>query len=139
MRRVFSLLQAVWLALLIAEPAALHACEMHGSGHGTHAATVAAAPDAGVAHDGHEGHHAAARASAPDYAPASGNTASRHCQCLGECCAAAVATLAPTPDIPAVALIAALRSPVDAAESVERRAPDLRLPFANGPPEALTI
>ncbi|HRN54434.1 MAG TPA: hypothetical protein PK788_13140, partial [Gemmatimonadaceae bacterium] len=89
MRRVIALLQAVWLALLIAEPAALHACEMHASGHSTHDAPVVAG--ASVHHSGHE------HAIHDDASAVPEDAGAAVCQCLGSCCAAATAALVPTP------------------------------------------
>jgi len=132
MRRLFALLQAVWLASLIAEPAALHACEMHAAGHATHA-SGAMDRDADADEHAHHGHESAdAAPSVPDDAPPSA------CQCLGECCAAAAAALVESPAVPAVACIAAVPTRVDIAAQRPARAADLRLPFANGPPGTLT-
>lgn len=148
MRRIFALLQATWLALLIAEPASLHACAMHATGHGSHA--VAASPADGApssAHDDHHQHHApqAESAVAVDHAaivadvPADTEQgATSHCQCLGECCAAAATTLAATVSLDEARVVTvAVYAPV-VRERIATRAADLRLPFANAPPVALT-
>jgi len=136
MRRAFALLQAVWLALLIAEPAALHACEMHASGHASHAVSHAAEPAAQEhVHDG----SGAQETMATPVPSAPASDFSEHCQCLGECCAAATATLASPPAIPAVALIAAVETRHAVTRDVATRAADLKLPHATAPPVALTI
>lgn len=134
MRRTFALLQAVWLALLIAEPGALHACAMHGSGHGVHAVPISTTD---AAADEHAHHHA--DADAPSDIASTDAPNAEHCQCLGECCATALAAL------PSVNIAESRVQYVDAsvAPSVARlhatRAPDLRLPFAHAPPGPLTV
>ena len=129
MRRVFALLQAVWLALLIAEPASLHACDMHASGHASHAALAPTTVDDDSAHA--HAHHENGPTETDDAEPSP-------CQCLGNCCAAATASLTAGPEIPAVALIAAAPASRDVETNRCARAPDLQLPFANGPPATLT-
>jgi len=133
MRRVLALLQAAWLALLIAEPASLHACAMHATGHAGHTTRVDA-PAQGPTEDAatHEhAHHEDAPATPDDLTQSM-------CQCLADCCAAAAVALFTAPDFPAVARIAATRTRVTVAAQGSARAPDLRLPFANGPPSTLT-
>ncbi|MBX3132357.1 MAG: hypothetical protein KF689_03065 [Gemmatimonadaceae bacterium] len=141
MRRTFAVLQALWLALLIAEPANLHACDMHAGGHAAHTgpAFAAAAERADATHDehAHHGHHAESldEDSVP---PTPDDGAGSACQCLGECCAAAVAALAATPAIPVAVPVDAPAPRRSAATRAVPRAPDLQLPFANAPPAALT-
>lgn len=128
MRRTFALLQAAWLAMLIAEPTSLHPCPMHASGHGSHAAP-AAVPAA--AHEGHA--HDAAHA-----ATDSEQGATPHCQCLGQCCVAAVDALGARVAIAGARIVTvAVYAPATGAR-IASRAADLRLPFANAPPVVLT-
>ena len=118
---------ALWFAIVLGDPGVLHACPMHG-GHGaTHAA---------AAHAGH-GMHAASAAST------SASEATQHhetpalCTCVGQCCAAS--TVAPVPTVPAVhvpAAVAEVQHPLTAPSADAPASPDLRLPFANGPPTA---
>lgn len=148
MRRIFALVQAAWLALLIAEPASLHACAMHATGHGSHA--VAAAPAGEVrapALDAHHQHHATHDGSAvaveratvaTDAQPETEQGATSHCQCLGECCAAAATALATKVSLVEARVVTVAVYAPDAHERIAARSADLRLPFANAPPVALT-
>jgi hypothetical protein len=134
MRPFLALLQASWLALLIAEPAALHACAMHSSGHGTHTTAVVATQAANEAADDHAHHHAAAEAASVP----TDDLSDAPCQCLGECCAAAVAALPATSLEPAsVGRVAVVPAETHVAVAA-LRAPDLQLPYANAPPGPLT-
>ena len=134
MRRSFALLQALWLALLIAEPFPLHACAMHAGGHGVHAA-----PPPAEAHADHQHHHDPAAAHAEDVAaPPIDAESPAVCQCLGQCCAGAVAPLAAA-FVSTVATPSAV-VPIELPGISEHviRAPDLQLPFPTAPPAALT-
>lgn len=123
LRRAFAIGCAAWLAIMIAEPAALHVCEMHG---GTGHAAVAAEPTAAHAHGAH---HEATPADQDAHA----------CTCLGECCA-----IAHTPVLTAeIATFAPLGVRREVAFPLARVAGrvsvGLRLPFATAPPVLPTI
>lgn len=68
LRRLFAAACGLWLALFLAEPAALHACAMHGSGSSAHRHASHLAQGAHSTH-GHE------RATT--------------CTCIGGCCVSA--------------------------------------------------
>lgn len=121
--RAFAAVMAAWLAIVMAEPAVLHACPMHGGAH--------AAIESGSASAMTMAHGAAAQSSDRPSHPAPGH----QCTCLGQCCApvgvaapAALVALAPAPES-AAARDAGLPDfeyvPVAAAHV---------LPFPNGPP-----
>lgn len=112
-------MQAIWLALLIAEPAPLHACAMHATGHGSH----------GVAEHDHHGDHAA---------PEQEDGATSHCQCLGDCCAAAATTFAAPVTLDEARVVAVAVYAPAARARIGARAADLQLPFATAPPVDLT-
>ena len=129
--RPFAALFALWFAVIIGDPGLLHACPMHGSHGGAHAA---ASSTAGEHHSAamHEG--ATTDAASHDASPHHG---SNSCTCVGQCCA--------TPSLAPLPAVANLHVPATVAlvEPVQRvalqpttAAPDLRLPFANGPPTA---
>jgi hypothetical protein len=142
--RPFAALFALWFAVIIGDPGLLHACPMHGN-HGS--AHAAAASTAGGHHAATMHTSAATSDEASSNAPAgmshqTSHDASHHsgsntCTCVGQCCA--------TPAIAPVPAVANLHVPATVAlvEPVQRvalqpatTAPDLRLPFANGPPTA---
>ena len=80
--RIFAALWAIWFATALSEPAALHACAMHGLAHGVHAAqpqsgSSASAPVAPHAHAAKSG-----KAPGPTHAD---------CTCIGGCCVAIAA------------------------------------------------
>ena len=70
LHRIFAAACGLWLALSLAQPAALHACAMHGSQHPAHA---------------HDAMHAGSDAS---HSP-SGHEPATSCTCPGDCCVAA--------------------------------------------------
>ena len=132
--RAFAALFALWIAALLGDPGTLHSCAMHGgvAGHGVRAGHAPAAAAAHHVHDAHASerdvHHAASHDSAPS-AP------SGPCTCIGHCCA--VAAVAPLPTLGTLVVpvaIAAEHDPLEAPRIAPPAAPDLRLPFANGPP-----
>lgn len=134
MRRCFALLQAIWLALLIAEPFPLHACAMHSGGHGVHAAPPVVDADAAHHHDDPTGLRADDAGTPPIDAESPAV-----CQCLGQCCAGAVTPLAAA-SVHAVETPSAVVPVVLSAVSERAtRAPDLQLPFPTAPPAALTV
>jgi hypothetical protein len=115
MARVFSALFVAWFALLLVEPAMLHACPVHNA---------AAAPASGGAHS-HDGH------AAPTPVPPQ---AGEHCMCLGDCTQIAGAGLPSAVTRLVVTAIVHARDtglpdyayvPVAVAHAI---------PFANGPP-----
>ena len=119
---------ALWFAIVLGDPGVLHSCPMHG-GHGaTHAAASA--------HAGHETDGAsAAPASTPEPAQHHGTPAP--CTCVGHCCAAS--TVAPVSTVPAAHVpeaVAEVQHPLTVPSADAPASPDLRLPFANGPPTA---
>lgn len=120
--RPFSALFALWFAMVLGDPGVLHSCPMHG-GHAV-AATGAHASHAAAAH--HESH---------DSAPT--KNGSSQCSCVGQCCAAtAVASL---PTVAPFAVPAHVAKPSALPEYPDDdvpSSPDVRLPFANGPPQA---
>jgi hypothetical protein len=128
LRRVFSLLAATWLAIAIAEPAALHVCEMH-SGGATHQAAEAGS-EAGPVDNAHGGHHAAGHeSSAPDTPDAP-----HACTCLGDCSAVTV-VLVPAAGHASFAPASVRREVATPTVRVARAATaGLRLPFATAPP-----
>jgi hypothetical protein len=131
--RPLNALFALWFALVLGDPGVLHSCPMHG-GHGA-AHTVPAAATA-TTHGGHAAHVAAmAEAGSPE-AGHQGDTAAP-CTCVGHCCAAAgAAPVSPATTVVVPDAVARVRRPPVAPSSDAPASPDLRLPFANGPPTA---
>ena len=119
---------ALWFAIVLGDPGVLHSCPMHGGHSATHAAASA--------HAGHAMHGAsAAPASAPE--AAQHHDAPAPCTCVGHCCAAS--TVAPVPTVSAVHVpeaVAEVQHPLTVPSADAPASPDLRLPFANGPPTA---
>lgn len=119
-RRLVGALIAPWFALVMAGPAALHACSVHGEmGHGT-----AAAMSHGMrAHAGMASH-----APQPDQPPGG------QCNCIGGCCPASPVRA----EAPATLAISTLQRVADAPLPEHAGAPasvrEHLLPFANGPP-----
>jgi hypothetical protein len=131
--RPLNALFALWFALVLGDPGVLHSCPMHG-GHGSaHAGSVAATP---TLHGAHAAHAApAADAGAPEAAH-HGDTPAP-CTCVGHCCAApAVAPVSPVAVLAVPEAVADVRHPVSTPSRDAPASPDLRLPFANGPPTA---
>ena len=122
--RALAAFMAAWLAIVMAEPAVLHACPTHGGAH-------AASMQGGRANGMTMAHGAAAQTSEAPAHPAHGH----QCTCLGQCCAP-VGVAAPAS---AVALVTALETDatrdtgLPAFEYVPVAAAHV-LPFANGPP-----
>ncbi|MGH7620519.1 MAG: hypothetical protein ACREPM_25160 [Gemmatimonadaceae bacterium] len=123
-------LWSLWLFVVLAEPAAVHSCPVHGA-HGEHGMS-------GAAMAGMHGAHAAHGAE-PASAPGDSRHGPAQCTCVGLCCCAPVAILTSH---------TAAFSNVPATSAV-RRAPNVRAftsqlahahPYANGPPSrSLTI
>ena len=129
--RPLAALFALWFAFILGDPGLLHACPMHG-GHGVASATASAGAEH---HMAAHGEHASASHDASPDASHHGKTAP--CTCVGLCCIA--------PALASLPAVAALHVPVTISRAepaqlvafvVAPAAPDLRLPFANGPPTA---
>jgi hypothetical protein len=121
--RAIAAFMAIWLAVVVAEPAFLHACPMHGG-------QLAVASTNGAQHSAGHMHGAA---SAPSNAPAQA-PAHHQCTCLGDC------GLGPSVAVPAsivasIAPITTIRYQLAYAPSeYTPDSPATLLPFANGPP-----
>lgn len=114
--RVVAAMLAVWFAIAVAEPAALHTCPMH-DGVGAHGAHGAAGPSE------HADHGTPERSS------------SRQCTCLGDCVGVAIAALPAIPPRMHVPAAVSRQRTLPATEpDALPAAPGLLLPFANGPP-----
>ena len=108
--RVIASLLAVWFGLIAAEPAALHACQVHEAAH--HAAS----------HSMHAAHH-----------PERGHA--HVCTCLGACCAGTVSALRTGATAIIVAhVIATAVSLPPTAPAQRRPAPAHARPPSVGPP-----
>ena len=127
--RALSAFLAAWLAIVMAEPAALHTCPTHGGSHAAamHGAGAASAMAMGDAMSAHHG------------AGTPGRPAHRHqCTCLGQC-NAPVGVAAPAALVallPAVETSATRDSGLPDHEYVPVAAAHV-LPFANGPPTSV--
>ncbi|MEP7002330.1 MAG: hypothetical protein ABI969_17710 [bacterium] len=119
--RPFSALFALWFAVVLGDPGVLHSCPMHGA----HA----------MASGGHASHAAAAHHQSHDSAPT--KNSSGDCSCVGQCCAAAA--VASLPAVASFAVPAHVARPSALPEYPRDdipSSPHVRLPFANGPPQA---
>jgi len=124
--RALAAVMAAWLAIVMAEPALLHACPTHGGAAGEAHAAVA--------------QHGAAMGMTHGKAPATGDAPAQpahghQCTCLGQC-HAPVGVAAP-------AALVSLASGLEVAAARDSGLPDFEyapvaaahvLPFANGPP-----
>ena len=107
--RFLSALVGVWLAVVLAEPAALHVCPAHDEAAGGHATHV---------HD----------------AGSEQQTAPQQCSCLGHCAGASLTGLPEATTAGAApAWIIASAQPVAESDVLATPTPHL-LPWANGPP-----
>ena len=132
--RAVAAVMAVWLAIVMAEPAALHACPMHGGVmHGVAGAGTRSAAGAAGASDAAAAHAAMGHDAASHERPAHGT--GYQCTCLGRC-TAPVGAAAP-------AAAVALLPTVETSATRDAGLPDFEyvpvaaahvLPFANGPP-----
>ena len=128
--RPLSALFALWFAFVLGDPGLLHACPMHGG----HAMAHSAASTAGAHHMARAGHGSAGHAASHD---SSHHDRTGACTCVGQCCVAP--TVAPLPIVAALsvpATISRAEPTLLAAFVATPAAPDVRLPFANGPPIA---
>jgi hypothetical protein len=136
--RPLSAFFALWFAFVLGDPGLLHACPMHG-GHGVASATASASAEHHAAHGEHGPTSNAATHSASHDAS---HDASHHgktgpCTCVGQCCIAPA--VAPLPTVAAMhvpATVSRAEPALLVAFVVAPAAPDVRLPFANGPPTA---
>ncbi|MFL5575508.1 MAG: hypothetical protein ACJ79S_06020 [Gemmatimonadaceae bacterium] len=133
--RAVAALVAIWFAIMMAEPAALHSCPMHGglavtaaaAGGHHHGGSVPAALAAPSEHAAQPQHGAPA--------PVDHGAGGHQCTCLGQC-AMGVGAAAP-------AAVVALAPVVETHATRDAGLPDFEyvpvaaahvLPFANGPP-----
>lgn len=136
--RPFAALFALWFAVILGDPGMLHSCPMHGA-HGVHGGAHAAAA-AGGGHDmaaSHSMHglHAAAEWDAPAQHGPQHHDKTGPCTCVAQCCVASVVAALPTVAATHVpATVASVEPPLHVAIGDVPASPDLRLPFANGPP-----
>jgi len=122
MRRVGALLLALWLSVSLVERAVPVRCALHD---GVAAPTMAHHGEQGDAAGGHGSHD-------------SSHDSSHQCRCLEQCTASAAFALpgtAPRAPMEAIAARGAVRA---AAASIAPVRTGTRLPFANGPPHALS-
>jgi len=139
---VLPALLAAWIAVLLAEPAALHACAMHsgamharGAGAAAHGASHAAHAPAAAAgsHDADHRTHAAEEALTPGTSAPDGRAA---CTCLGHCSSTTPLVLgALAPDL--ASLLPTLLHPGRLAHEYVAAWVDFVLPFATAPPLVL--
>jgi hypothetical protein len=156
--RSLTALFALWFAVVLGDPGVLHACAMHGGTHGSEVSAERAhsggrggmhdvhgaseAPAEAVqqsGHGGHDGHagHGGHGAHGATGGAEHGGKAPGPCTCVGHCCAASAAASIPVVEaLEAPAVVAAPRAPRAAPSDDAPASPDLRLPFANGPPRA---
>ncbi len=120
--RSLAVVLAAWFTVVMAEPAALHNCPVHGGAAAGHAAPAA-----------HE-HAQSHAASMPD-----GGGQQQHavCTCVGTCCAARIAGAAVPGETVVVALVVTSQArravlPSTTAPSIDE--PEFLLPYPNGPP-----
>jgi hypothetical protein len=132
LERSLSALFAVWLAFIVAEPAALHSCPMHG-GHGAAAISRPGALGSGSAGKDHgqpTAHHGHG-------APTDDDSAQRYCSCLGQCSSAGPGAAVPAaPVLLTDVVMGEVRVAISAAATILPVAAEHLLPFANGPPRA---
>jgi hypothetical protein len=126
--RAFAALSALWLAVVLAEPAALHSCPMHDAAF--HAAGHGATDHHAPAHRTSAEHR-----SRPD-APAHPGGA-LHCTCHGDCSATGQGSALPAAvTVAPAASVRVVRATTTVASAAAPRAAEHLLPFANGPPGA---
>ena len=119
--RALAAVMAVWLIAVVAEPAFLHSCPMHG---GLSLATSASAANHAV----HQ-HASPAEQKSPEKAPAS-----HQCTCLGDC-GIGTSVAVPAAIVAHVAVVTTIAYQLALPASEFTPAPPATLlPFANGPP-----
>jgi len=129
-RRVVAALLAPWFAVVAADPAAVHRCDMHMAPVAAQAAAVAMP----MGHDHaammrHADGHQADRHGTSNTPPAS-----HHCTCPGGCCASAPVAVQVTPELTWVPVFVLRGAPVSPTISAPVSDAEHVLPFANGPP-----
>ena len=135
LERSLSALFAVWLAFVVAEPASLHSCPMHG-GHGAAAASLAARGlDTGARE--HHAFTAEHEHGAPEPGAPADRDGQRYCNCLGECSTGGTGAAIPGTAVQLIDVVVqqAPSALPPAATRVDSGTEHL-LPFANGPPRA---
>ena len=122
--RLFATLLAFWFAFSLAEPAALHSCPMHGaSATSAHVHGAAAHHASGVQHHSSDSDHA-----------------TKHCTCLGSCCASSANAAVPGTGVSVETVVAhAIERHMPALRARAITAPPFFLPYANGPPGLATV
>ena len=143
LRRPFAALLAVWFALVMVEPAALHSCPVHAghaaAGHGPAAGEPASSVGmAGGVHSAHMSGASVTESGRADDAAVPGHPGSPHhadCTCPGACTASSGAIALPAAVLvrPLTITIVGVSPILTAAAPASARAPFI-LPFANGPP-----
>jgi hypothetical protein len=110
--RALTALLLVWFAIVLAEPAALHACPMHDVPAQTSAAGHSHSHQGPAPQDQHRG-----------------------CTCIGHCSAGTSVAGVPAPSVwIAVTPVSRFRAAFAPATSSAGTAPAFLLPYANGPP-----
>jgi hypothetical protein len=134
---------ALWFAIVLGDPGVLHACPMHG-GHGaappSAAAAATAAAAAAAAAAGHQGHSAQMPSGVDHSVPDSAQHPDSPvpCTCVGHCAASSTTAAVPAAAsvlVPGTHLVVQGAAAPAPSRDVPA-SPDLRLPFANGPPTA---
>ncbi|MEO8337625.1 MAG: hypothetical protein ABI664_21795 [bacterium] len=125
--RPFAALFALWFAAILGDPGVLHSCPMHGA-HSVHASATSAQPT----HDMHGGastHHAS-------HGDSHQQTPTGPCSCVGHCSATnAVASVPAVARFTVPVHVALPKVQPEFPEDGIPASPDLRIPFANGPPQ----
>ena len=137
MRRLLASFLMLWVTVLAAEPAALHACAMHdGAGAAHHGASAqSASPDEHAAHAAHASRGEQASQVVPgDRSHGVPAPSAPGCSCVGDCSATALTPLVAAPvtfhEVPGTKTTVA-----DATTSlVAVTTAGVVLPFANAPP-----
>lgn len=140
--RTFASVFAVWFAMTLAEPAALHACPMHGAtaaGH-AHDAVARGAADHHADMHGRVMHHASALGETGSTGASGHQHAARYCTCMGACAvSSASAALPASVDIMQRVVIYATRSPRLTLRAHAIGPRPFFLPWSNGPPALAAI
>jgi hypothetical protein len=138
MRRLLASFLMLWVAVLAAEPAALHACAMHdgaGAAHHGASANATTSPDEHSAHTAHASSEVqASHGVLGDRSQDAPAPSVPGCSCVGDCSAAAltplVAALVTVHEVPGTKTTVAVATTSLTAVTTA----GLVLPFANAPP-----
>jgi hypothetical protein len=125
--RVFSAIVAAWLAIVLAEPAALHICAEHDAR--PDALVAASQSHAAGGHDHAAMEHGARSPSGHADAPAA-----HQCACLGHCVGSSAAGSAPVVVVEAGSIRLAVGAIWRGDDGFSPPGHEFLLPFANGPP-----